>query len=233
MKPIVRTRSAAEVVSLFESRYTAKSYDASRVVSEEDFNAILTAGRLAPSSMGMEPWQFIVATPGELTDEVQPHCWGVHPTPSHWVFLLGRNADAFLPSLRTDVSVDAQVDYVRHMHCDIQGFEAETADARCQAVAKLVEQDLNLDTEESATGWVNRQVYLAMGSMLLAAAMLGVDSTPVEGLNAAAVEEVLVRHGLMDPTQTHFVALLTFGYTDRQEHRDKTRRPESEVVTWA
>lgn len=225
MEPITRTRSPQQVLNLFRHRYTAKSFDPNRVVSDEDMRVIVESGRLSPSSMGLEPWHFIIAKAGDLTEELTPHCWGVHPHPSHWVLLLGRNPRAF-----TNTGSDRDP-YVGHLHCDIQGRDPSKVDARYQHVKHLLEEDLQLRGDAAVTGWVDRQVYLAMESMLLSAAMLGVDSTPVEGLKVEAVERILVERGLLDPTQFHFVALITFGYTDRAEHRPKTRRPWDEVVT--
>ncbi|MDO5721844.1 MAG: nitroreductase family protein [Actinomycetaceae bacterium] len=225
MDPITRTHTPTQVVSLFQSRYTAKSYDPNRVVEDADLQAILEAIRLSPSSMGLEPWKVVVATPGPLVDEIAPLCWGAHPSPSHWLFFLGRNAESFTAE---DEVADS---YVTDLHVRIQGRGEDTATKRREHVRSLLENDLSLGSRDAATGWVDRQVFLALGSAMLASAMLGVDSTAIEGLEAKAVERVLVDHGLCDPSQYHFVVGLTLGYTDRAQHRDKRRRPLGEVVT--
>ncbi len=225
MKPIARTHSPSEVVSLFQSRYTAKSYDPNQVVSDADLNAILEATRLAPSSMGLEPWKIVVATPGPLVDAIEPHCWGAHPTPSHWMFFLGRNAASFI------AEDDAADNYVADLHTRIQGRDAEKISQRRAHVRSLLREDLGLESTDAVTGWVDRQVFLALGAAMYASAMLGVDSTAIEGLRAAEVERVLVDHGLCDRSEYHFVVALTLGHTDRAQHRDKVRRPLSEVVT--
>jgi nitroreductase len=44
-------------------------------------------------------------------------------------------------------------------------------------------------------GWNARQVYIALGQLMAAAAMLGVDSCPMEGIDAAAYDRILGLEG--------------------------------------
>ena len=100
--PLTRTATPEQVRAIWQNRYTAKDYDASRDVSKEDLDAILESAHLSASSMGMEPWHFLVLrrdTP--LFDAVVAHCWGYHASPSHLVLLLGRDGQAFTTRSRT------------------------------------------------------------------------------------------------------------------------------------
>ena len=65
--------------------------------------------------------------------------------------------------------------------------------------------------------------------MLTAAAMLGIDSTPMEGFNTQKVEAVLVEEGILDPDHFGLSCMVAFGYKNR-EHRPKTRRAMEEVL---
>lgn len=49
-----------DVINAFHYRASTRSYDGSRKIPAEDFNYILELGRLSPSSVGSEPWQFLV-----------------------------------------------------------------------------------------------------------------------------------------------------------------------------
>ena len=49
-----------EMFEIFNRRYACKKYDKTKVVSDEDFMAIIEAGRISPSSFGLEPWKFIL-----------------------------------------------------------------------------------------------------------------------------------------------------------------------------
>ena len=60
-----------EIISALETRYAVKTFDPSRKVSDEDMKTILESGRLSPSSFGIEPWKFIVATNPELRKKMR------------------------------------------------------------------------------------------------------------------------------------------------------------------
>jgi len=64
--------------------------------------------------------------------------------------------------------------------------------------------------------------------MLTAAAILGIDSTPIEGFNKEKVEEILISEGVYDPEHFRLSCMLAFDYTNL-DHRPKTRRKMEEV----
>jgi len=54
------------ILNIFNNRYTCKGYDADKKVSDEDFTVIMEAARLSPSSMGLEPWKFVLLITGRF-----------------------------------------------------------------------------------------------------------------------------------------------------------------------
>ena len=67
--------------------------------------------------------------------------------------------------------------------------------------------------------------------VMTAAALLGVDSCPIEGFRKADLEDVLAREDLLDTARWGVACMVAFGYRVR-EPRAKTRRPEEAVVRW-
>ena len=63
------------ILTTFNSRYTCKGYDPEKKVSDEDFNVIMEAARLSPSSMGLEPWKFILLNNKGIKERIKP-CLG-------------------------------------------------------------------------------------------------------------------------------------------------------------
>ena len=60
-------------------------------ISAEDFNTILETGRLSPSSLGLEPWHFVVVQNKELREKLKAYSWGAQKqldTASHFVLIL-------------------------------------------------------------------------------------------------------------------------------------------------
>lgn len=223
MEPIKRTMEPADLVEVFKKRYTCKSYDPQLSVSDDDMDALLEVARLSPSSMGLEPWHFLVYERGEKLDQFLPFCWGYRPEPSHVVAILARRYEHFRPGS----------DYVRHIHEDVQAMPADALEARYEKIEAFLHDHLGLKNEEwGVQGWADRQCYIALGNLMTGAALLGIDSTPIEGLEVEKVQQVMVEQGAFDPAEYHLVCLIAFGYTNREKHRPKTRRPKSEVVTY-
>lgn len=213
----------AFIEELFQNRYTCKGYDPERTVSDRDFATILEAGRLSPSSMGFEPWHFVRLQDKETITQITPYTWGAQAQfagCSHILLLLGRQPAQLRPGS----------DYLRHIHFDVQGFPEEMWDQRMKKVQVFQDHDQQMDSERAVRDWIGKQVYIAMANMLTAAAMLGVDSTPIEGFESAEVNQVLIDRGVFDPKVFRLTAMMCFGYSNR-DHRHKTRRPISEVFS--
>ena len=95
-------------------------------------------------------------------------------------------------------------------------------------------QELNkiLDSERTLLAWSSKQTYIALGNMLTAAAMIGIDSTPMEGFNPTALEKVLADEGLLGDGEFAPSVLAAFGYRKEDPARPKARRPLEDVVEW-
>ena len=86
-----------QVLSAFKNRKSCRHYDAARKISAEDFQFILELGRLSPSSVGSEPWQFVVVQNPEIRQAVKPFSWGMADaldTASHLVVFWRRKMPA-------------------------------------------------------------------------------------------------------------------------------------------
>ncbi|MCH5714838.1 nitroreductase family protein [Niabella hibiscisoli] len=79
--------------------------------------------------------------------------------------------------------------------------------------------------------WAARQAYIALGTGIIAAAELKIDATPMEGFDAARVDELL---GLKEKGLTS-VVLLSLGYRDEEKdflvNLKKIRIPKEEFAS--
>ena len=57
-------------------RHACKIFDENRAISDSDWDQILEAGRLAPSSLGLEPWEFELIENKNLREKLRGACWG-------------------------------------------------------------------------------------------------------------------------------------------------------------
>lgn len=207
-------------------RHACKVFDASKAVSEDDFHTILEAGRLSPSSFGFEPWDFLVIQNRELREAMLPHCWGGQsqlPTASHVVAILARRPEAISP--------DCAYVQTTIMH-QTQHLPEEMATMRVEKYRAFLKEDFAYaGNERAGFEWAARQCYIALGNMMTAAALLGIDSCPMEGFNKAEMEKLFEERGLLDSRIFGLAVMVAFGHRIK-EPRPKTRRAESCVVRW-
>ncbi|WP_379134739.1 NAD(P)H-dependent oxidoreductase [Paenibacillus sp. sgz500958] len=214
-----------EVLSAFRFRHATKEFDSSRKISDSDFEFILETGRLSPSSFGFEPWQFVVVQNKELRQKLIPYASGAQrqlPGASHFMLLLTR--------LPIDMVADSE--YIRHMMEDVQQLPAEVVEGKGKVYDTFLKEKFRLQENERAMfEWACRQTYLALGNMMTSAALIGIDSCPIEGFDKVKIEEILASEGLLDPEHFGIACMAAFGYR-LEEPRGKTRQLMGDVVKW-
>ena len=210
------------VLESLNSRFACKRYDPEKSVSDEDFMTIMEAGRLSPSSFGYEPWKFVLLNNEKIRQRIYSHAWGAQASlngASHFLIVLSRTGN--------QMKYDSE--YIRHIIEDVQNFPEELIEQRLEKFEDFQKNDFKLlKNEDKLSDWASKQTYIALGIMLMTAAILGVDSTPIEGFNKEAVEKILVEEEVYNPEEFQLSYMLAFGYTNR-EHRPKTRREMAEV----
>lgn len=177
-------------------RHACKLFDEDKKISDKDIKFILEAGRKSPSSFGMEPWKFLVITNEELKAKIRPACWNqVQVTScSHLLIVLAAidsvKVESGLPQMRFTRREMTQEQLAFYLNL-YSGHLAKT-----------------LSSNENIYCWTARQTYIAAANMMTAAAVLGIDSCPIEGFNKEEVENIL---GL-DISQYQLSLVLPFGY---------------------
>lgn len=212
------------VLDAFHFRHACKEFDPGKSISDDDFQLILETGRLSPSSFGYEPWLFAVIQDRALREKLLHVSWGAKkqlPTASHYLAILVRKG-----GMRYDG------EHVRHMMNDIYHFNPERIAMRESVYRKFQESDFKLlENERALFDWGCRQAYIALGNMMTAAALIGIDSCPVEGYDQTAAETVLAEAGVLDPRECGLAVMVAFGYRINPQS-PKLRQPMGEVVRW-
>jgi len=166
-------------------RYATKKFDATKRIDPITWAALEESLVLTPSSYGLQPWKFLVITDPELKAKLRPVSWNqaqVEDCSHHVVFLVKKNLG--LPEIEHFVDRMAEV----------RGVTRESlAMYRGYMVGDLAEGPRSKTINE----WATRQVYIALGNFMTSAALLGVDTCPMEGLDPAKYDEIL---GLGDTT---------------------------------
>ena len=217
---MILTRQQA--LDIFRRRVSTRYYDPARKISAEDFAAILDFGRLSPSSVGSEPWKFLVIQNQELREKIKPVAWGMQATiaeASHLVILLAKKHARYDSPFFSELM-------------NRRGFTPEQRAAALERYRSFQIHDIAIAGDERALfDWASKQSYIALANMLTGAAMLGIDSCAVEGMDYAAMEHILAQAGLLDPAEYGVSVAATFGYRAR-DIQPKTRRDAAETVVW-
>jgi nitroreductase len=203
---------------LLEWRYATKKMDPSKVVPQDKVDRILEAARLAPTSSGLQPFEIIVVTNRALRQRIQPIAWNQAQVTdgSHLlVFAAWDNYTADRINMMFDLTN-------RERGVKLEGLEQY----RAKLLATYVARDAEQNFQHAA-----RQAYIGLAFALVAAATEEVDSTPMEGFDAKALDEILglPARGLKS------VVMLPLGYRDAGNdwlvNLKKVRRPRDQFVT--
>jgi nitroreductase len=196
-------------------RYAVKKMNGN-VVSDEKIETLLDAIRLSASGFGLQPYQIFVIQNPELKAKIQPIAYGQPQTveSSHLLVFAAWNEV-------TEEKIDAFMNLV----AETRGLPLEAlSDYRGAIAGSMLGRP-----KEMQANWADRQVYLAMGTALAAAAELKIDTTPMEGFVPAKLDELL---GL-EAKGLHSVLMLAIG--ERDEAKDymvnaaKVRTPSNEL----
>ncbi|PKL36281.1 NAD(P)H-dependent oxidoreductase [Candidatus Peregrinibacteria bacterium HGW-Peregrinibacteria-1] len=197
-------------------RYAVNVFDTSKKVSDEDLKVILEAGRLAPSSFGVEAWKFLVINNPEVRAQLKEVSFGQAKVTdaSHLVVL----------AYRTDVAENISRELVERVS-SVRGVALDDL----SGLKNMVDGAIGMKAADGMVdAWAKAQTYIALGVMMETAALLGVDAGPMEGFLPDKVDEVL---GLKDKNLSS-VTMLALGYRgdDPMADAKKVRRSFDEVV---
>lgn len=168
----------SDVLSLLSWRYATKSMDAAKTVSDDKLEHILEAIRLSASSSGLQPYQVLVVTDPAIKAQIKPFAWNQSQVTDCSHLLVFAAWDNY-----TADRINMMFDLVNEQ----RGFKNEGWEAYRQKLLAFYPQRSAEENFEHAA----RQAYIGLGSALIAAAEVQVDSTPMEGFEPAKVDEIL------------------------------------------
>ena len=101
------------------------------------------------------------------------------------------------------------------------------------AYRKFQEKDLNLlENERTMLDWAGKQTYIALANMMTTAALLGIDSCPIEGFQMDSVQAILEEENLLEDGHLAVSVMVAFGYRTGEPNRPKSRKAIEEIVQW-
>lgn len=198
-------------MSAMHFRHACKLFKKDSEILNDDMDYILEAGRMSPSSFGLEHWHFLDIRSDQVKEALEPVCWNQPQITScsNLVVILGkknmRSTNPYVQKQfkRRKLSPDKYDTYMER----IKSF----VDVRDDAILNE---------------WSARQCYIAAGNMMTAAACRQIDSCPIEGFEREKVESVLN----IDCSEYFAALLVAFGFRGT-EQQERLRLSLDEVVT--
>ncbi|MBB4955484.1 nitroreductase [Agrobacterium vitis] len=198
-------------------RYAAKKMDPSKAVPEDKVERILEAVRLAPTSSGLQPFQVLVVTNKDIREKIKPIAWNQNQITDGSHLLVFAAWDNY-----TEDRINMMFDLVNaERNFTNEGWE----NYRKMLLSTYPPRDAQVNFEHAA-----RQAYIGLGLAITAAAFEGVDCTPMEGFDPAALDVILD----LRAKGLRSVAILPLGYREADKdwlvNLKKVRRPRENFV---
>lgn len=205
-----------DYVNALNYRYAVKKFDANQKIESEKVRKIVEAGRLSASSLGLQPYRIILVEKEESLKQLIPafHNPSQISTCSHLVVIVSRKQ-------MDNAYIDAYFEHItatREMEMEL-----------LMPFKKIVEDYTGQHSEDELLHWNEKQSYLLLGTMLLAAALEGVDSCPMEGFMREEMGTILG----IDAQKEQISVTMALGIRaedDFFQSLKKVRKPESKFL---
>lgn len=199
----------SQLLDIFRRRHACHLFQEDRELASDDLNFILEAGRLSPSSFGLEPWKFVVLTSSKDKQAMQAACFQQPQVGS---------ASAIIVVLAKLAELDPDSDYLlRLMKREYPGDALEGA----------LKNYRNFHASTNVKAWSDNQCHIAAANMMTAAAGIGIDSCAIGGFDPVEISRILE----IDPAYQSPSLILALGYC-AQPAGDKQRLPIEELVEY-
>ena len=216
-----------DIARIAQTRHTCKAYDASRKIPAEQVEQLKTLLRYAPSSVNSQPWHFFIADTdagkariAKSTPEGSPYAANLPKVKnaSHIVALCARTNvdDAHIAALLAQEEKDGRFPTPEGKEMQNKGRNFYVG--------------LHRDNPQDMEAWTQKQVSLALGTLLFGAGALGIDATPIEGFDPKLLDEEL---GLAEKGLKS-VVLVALGYRSAEDFNaklPKSRLPMEAIVS--
>ncbi len=197
------------ILDLFRRRFACHTFLPERTIARDDLDIILEAGRLSPSSFGLEQWKFVVVTKPEEKTALQAACFN-QPQ-------IG-NASAVVLILAKTADLHPDTDYIKALMA--REYPGE-------ALAPALENYRGFHANTDVKAWSISQCHIAAANMMTATTAVGLDSCAIGGFLPDQVAQLLD----IDRSRYEIALILALGHC-AESAPAKQRLPLSDLVQY-
>jgi len=206
----------SSIKDLMQWRFACKHYQADKKISEADLRDLLDTVRLSPSSYGLQAWKFIVVTNSSLKEKLAQACYFNQQQVNECPALVVCCSDANLSGENGIIEK-----HIKEYEKTLKPTTEQSTGFRNMFVNMLAGQ-----SPEQRLVWLQKQLYIAFETLILAAAEKGIDSCPMEGFSPVEVAKILELEENVVPT-----LLVSLGYRNMEAPK-KVRFNLEEITEW-
>jgi len=188
-------------ITSMQQRYTTKKYNASKKIESEKIKELQQVLQLSPSSINSQPWKFIFVSDADTKQQLSEVSW-----------------------LNTSKVLESDTVVVFNRINDITLFEKQIEKELPEGAVNYYKEFIKPKPEEEIKAWFDKQVYLALGVFLSACAEMGIDATPMEGIEPENYDKILNNEGY------NTLVAVAIGYRDEEDSNQPDRKPKSRLA---
>ena len=186
-------------LELAQNRYTTKSYRNEKI-SEDKIQELKEILRLAPSSINCQPWKFYFIDNQET-----------------------KNTLAKVSFMNEERVKQASHLVIFSVIDDIELFESQMSDYITETAIDFYNKTMKTCGVEAVKNWLSKQVYISLGYFLTACASMGIDSTPMEGIDNQEYNKIL------NLNQYHTLFAVAIGYRNPEDANQPSIKPKNRL----
>ncbi|MEC8123383.1 MAG: oxygen-insensitive NAD(P)H nitroreductase [Pseudomonadota bacterium] len=214
-----------DLLTVAKTRYTTKAYDATKKIPQEQFERLVEILRLTPSSINIQPWHFFIADHDEAKQRIAKALVGKYAYNAPKVL---DSSHTILFCTKADISEQHLADLLQQD--DLSGRFKDEKAKQGQKESRSGYVSYYRNEKGDIQRWAENQTFIALGQMLLAAGIEGIDATPIGGFDEAILTEEL------DLTEKNLIpsVIMTLGYrsdVDFNAKLPKSRLAQKDVIT--
>lgn len=198
-------------------RYSVKKYDPARKVSANDIEQLKEAVQLSVSSIGLQPYRVIIVEDQAVRQQLVAAVTGNNKN------LVADASHLFIFANELNVG-DSEVDkYVGNI-ADTRGLSKDDV----SGFGSYIKNYISTLTEDEKNQWTAKQAYIALSTLINSAALLRIDTTPMEGFEPAAVNKILN----LEEKGLNAAVMAAVGYRaadDANQNLKKVRKSDKEL----
>lgn len=206
-------------------RYSTKEFDPTKKIPDSLFEQILALLRFSPSSVNSQPWHFVIAGTEAARKRMAKGAQGPFAFNESKILAASH---VILFCAKTSID-DAYLNHILAVE-DAAGRFPDPSFKEKGHAGRTYFVNAHRYDQKDAQHWMEKQLYLNMGTVLLGAGALGIDAVPLEGVDTKALD---AEFGLREKGFTA-VAAVSLGYrasTDFNAKLPKARLPAEEIFT--